>query len=292
MIDYKLLEAMATVIKEGGFDKAAQKLHITQSAVSQRVKLLEEQTGQILLARTTPPAATSAGHRLLKHYLKVKWLERDLFEQSSASMDKRMESLAIGLNSDSLTTWFFSGVEPFLKEMKVTLDLRVDDQEETHKMLREGTVMGCISSREISMQGCNTTYLGSMNYRLTASPDFMAEFFPEGFTSTAVKHAPAVIFNIKDQQHNQLLQRVFQEKINDIPAHYVPAVKEYAQFITNGFGYGMLPDQQCAKLIKTGKLVDIIPTHHMLVKLYWHRWNLKSDLLDRFTSFLAANRMS
>ncbi len=292
MIDYKLLEAMATVIKERGFDKASQKLYITQSAVSQRVKLLEEQTGQILLARTNPPTATPAGHRLLKHYLQVKWLERDLFEDSSTSIDKQAESLAIGLNSDSLTTWFYAAVEPFLKEMNVTLDLRVDDQEETHKMLKEGTVMGCISSRKISMQGCNTTYLGSMNYRLTASPGFMSEFFPEGFISKAVKQAPAVIFNKKDTQHYQLLKTVFRKKITDIPIHYIPAVKEYARFITEGLGYGMLPDQTSEELLKTGKLIDITPSHHMLVKLYWHCWNLKSDLLDRFTSALTINQIS
>ena len=68
MLDYKLLEALAQVVQSGGFDKAAQELHITQSAVSQRVKLLEGQTGQILLARTTPPRATEAGRNLLKHF--------------------------------------------------------------------------------------------------------------------------------------------------------------------------------------------------------------------------------
>ncbi len=60
MFDYKLIEAVAMVAREGGFDKAARAIHITQSAVSQRVKLLEELTGQVLIARTAPPRATPA----------------------------------------------------------------------------------------------------------------------------------------------------------------------------------------------------------------------------------------
>ena len=59
MFDYKLIEALAMVVREGGFENAARALHITQSAVSQRVKMLEELTGQVLIARTTPPQATS-----------------------------------------------------------------------------------------------------------------------------------------------------------------------------------------------------------------------------------------
>ena len=78
MFDYKLIEALAAVLQEGGFDRAAKALHLTQSAVSQRVKLLEEQTGQILLARTTPPQPTPAGQKLLKHSLQIKRLEDDL----------------------------------------------------------------------------------------------------------------------------------------------------------------------------------------------------------------------
>ena len=58
-IDYKLLKALSVVVQEGGFEKASRVLHISQPAVSQRVKLLEEQTGQVLLTRTSPPASHS-----------------------------------------------------------------------------------------------------------------------------------------------------------------------------------------------------------------------------------------
>jgi LysR family transcriptional regulator (chromosome initiation inhibitor) len=40
MQDYKLLKALDAVLRDQSFDKAAKRLHITQSAISQRIKLL------------------------------------------------------------------------------------------------------------------------------------------------------------------------------------------------------------------------------------------------------------
>ena len=54
MLDYKHIEALAKVIQEGGFERAAQALFLTQSAVSQRVRQLEESSGQILKTSLSP----------------------------------------------------------------------------------------------------------------------------------------------------------------------------------------------------------------------------------------------
>jgi len=148
MLDYKLIEALARVAQDGGFDKAASTLYITQSAVSQRVKLLEEQMGQILLARTTPPRLTAAGRNLLKHYLQVKRLEEDLFNELEKNVDRGYTSIAVGLNADSLATWFLEAIESFVLNEGILLDIRVDDQEQTHRLLKNGDVVGCISTRD------------------------------------------------------------------------------------------------------------------------------------------------
>lgn len=201
MFDYKLIEAMATVYNEGGFDKAAKSLHLTQSAVSQRVKLLEDQAGQVLLVRSTPPDVTPAGRRLLRHYLKVKKLEDDLLDDFADDDEKRFASLAVGVNADSLATWFPGAMGSFLENERVTLDIRTDDQEQTHRMLKDGEVVGCISSRKQPMQGCRASYLGKMDYRLFATPAFAAKWFPDGFNLVEAREAPALIFNRKDNLH-------------------------------------------------------------------------------------------
>ena len=143
MLDYKLIEALALVVREGGFDRAAKVLYITQSAVSQRVKLLEEHTGQVLIARTTPPQATSAGQKLIKHYLQVRRLEDDLIGEIDEAVNKRFTSIAVGINADSLAFWLLEAIHPFLLEERVLLRrlflemrenlMRVTQRERAHR---------------------------------------------------------------------------------------------------------------------------------------------------------------
>lgn len=283
MFDYKLIEAMAMVAREGGFDKAASKLHITQSAVSQRVKQLEEHSGQVLIARTTPPRATSAGRKLLKHYLQVKRLEEDLAGEMDEPAGKGFSSMAVGVNADSLATWLPDAIRPFLGEERVLLDIRVDDQELTHRLLKDGEVVGCISTRDHPMQGCRIDYLGCMNYRMLAAPEFAAGWFPDGLAMAAVRRAPAIVFNRKDELHHKLLREILDEAPSRFPTHYVPSSEKFFYFILSGVGYGVAPDQQSAPSVRAGRLVDLAPGRCASVKLYWHCWNLKSKLLEKMT---------
>lgn len=286
MLDNKLIEALAMVALEGGFDKAARALYITQSAVSQRVKLLEELTGQVLIARTTPPRATSAGRKYLKHYLQVKRLEDDLMGEIGEPANKGFTPISVGINADSLAFWLLEAIHPFLLEERVLLDIRVDDQEQTHRLLKDGEVLGCISTQEQPIQGCRIDYIGRMNYRMMATPEFAARWFPDGLAIEDVRRAPALIFDRKDELHHKLLHQALGEVPASIPTHYVPSVEKFAKFIALGLAYGMLPNQQSTPLVRTGQMVDLSPACHVPVKLYWHCWNLKSDLLEKLTEHL------
>jgi len=287
MLDYKLLEALGCVIQEQGFDKAAKKMCITQSAVSQRIKALEEQTGQILVTRTAPPRATAHGQRLLKHYLQVSALESDLARQRKGA-DQGFTTLALGINADSLATWFFPAVEAFLTRKKVMLDLRVDDQDQTHKMLRNGEVSACISSEKKPVQGCRATFLGTMNYRLAAAPDYARDHNLFDKTSGRLDPhrlaaAPAVIFNRKDDLHQLFFRACFDLPLPRIPVHYVPSSEGFARTIRSGLACGMIPDFQGLPLIQSGELMDLAPHCHIRVDLYWHCWHIGSDLLEEFS---------
>ena len=286
MLDYKLIEAMAMVVREGGFDKAAAALHITQSAVSQRVKLLEESTGQIVIARTTPPRATAAGRKLLTHYLQVKRLEDDLIGEMEQPTDERFTSMAVGLNADSLATWFPEAIRPFLLGESVLLDIRVDDQDQTHRMLKDGDVVGCISTQQQPLQGCRIEYIGHMTYHMFATPQFADQWFPKGLTRAAAGRAPAIVFNRKDELHQRLFHQALGIVPASIPTHYVPSSEKFSKFIAMGIGYGMLPHQQSASYVQAARLVDLAPGCHVEVKLYWHCWNLKSKSLEKLTQQL------
>jgi LysR family transcriptional regulator (chromosome initiation inhibitor) len=289
MFDYKLLEALACVVHEQGFDKASQKLHITQSAVSQRIKLLEDQVGQVLVTRMVPPQATRDGKRFLKHYMQVKNLEADLERTMETRGKKNFQVFPIGINADSLSTWFFPAITGFLKKHSVLLDLKVDDQDETHKLLRNGEVSGCISSEKSPVQGCRVTTIGTMNYRLAATKKFVKQYFLQGLDEQRIQSAPAVIFNRKDDLHDMAFKKLFKQNIKNIPVNYVPSSEKFVQMIMDGLAYGMIPDLQGLEHIRSGHLVDIVPSCHIKVKLYWHRWSLKSKLIDDFSRTIVKN---
>ena len=285
MLDYKLVEAFAAVIGEGGFEKGARVLHLTQGAVSQRIKLLEEQTGCVLLVRSSPPRPTAAGRDMLRHYRRVRRLEEDL----AAGTDRKraeFDTLAVGLNADSLATWFFPAVNDYLDTEAVLLDLSVDDQAETLKLLKAGEVIGCVSDRADPVQGCRVEYLGDMDYRLYATPSYKTKWFRDGVGIEEAEAAPILVFNRKDVMHETLLAEAL--GVHPVPRapFYLPSSEKFPEAIASGRVCGMLPDQQAEPGLKRGELVDLLPGHVFTVRLHWHCWNLESARLAGFTDAL------
>ena len=295
MLDYKLLEALAAVVEEGGFERAARRLNITQSAVSQRIRQLEEGLGQPVLARTQPPAPTGPGKRLLRHARRVGLLEADLAQglapgaaghagtAGAAEPDAPWQTLAVAVNADTLATWFTAAVLPLLSRERLALDLKVDDQERTHELLRAGEVVGCVSTRPSPMQGCRASFLGLMRYHCAATPAFAARWFPQGLSLAAARLAPAVVFNRQDTVHDRYLAERLGDSPQNAPRHHVPNSERFVDFVLGGAGYGLIPHLQAAAPLAEGRLVDLLPGAPMPVPLYWHCWNLASPLLAGLT---------
>ena len=278
MLDYRLLAAFAAVIDERGFERAAQVLHLTQSAVSQRVRQLEERLGQVLLVRSQPPQPTAAGRQLLKHYHQVRLLEQALPDSLLATDEGRPQTLVLGVNADSLSTWFWQAGELLLAKHPVLFDLRVDDQDVTQQMLKNGEVAGCISAVATPLQGCRCVYLGTMVYRLLARPEFIARWFPDGVNPARVAAAPAAIFGRHDALQFRLLRQALGAKLPILPAHYIPSPEAFADAVYRGHAYGAIPDQQSAAWLESGELVELLPQREH-VRLFWHCWNITSSLL-------------
>lgn len=276
MIDYKQLQALAAILEESSFDKAANRLHISQSAVSQRLRQLEEQIGQPLVIRSNPVQATAAGQHLLKHYRQVALLQTELQQELSQQMGAGFTPVSIGINADSLGTWFLEAVQPLVEQENLLLDLKVEDQDQTHHLLKSGQVIGCISSNPDPMQGCNCLPLGVMPYRCLASPAYLARYFPNGVSSEAFRAAPVAEYSNKDELQNRYLATYFQLGPNDYPRHRIPATESFLQMIVLGMACGMVPDQQSHPFLESGAVVDMSPGQYLAIPLYWHVWNLKS----------------
>jgi LysR family transcriptional regulator (chromosome initiation inhibitor) len=283
MLDYRLIAALAAVVLEGGFEKAARSLHLTQPAVSQRVKALEDALGTLLVVRSTPPRATAEGQRVVEHFLKVGQLEDDLGRSLALEQDEEWAVLRLGVNADSLATWFLAAVQPFLKEEQVLLDVSVEDQDLTHELLRDGRVAACLGTRSEPLQGCRCLALGHMDYLCLSTPEFATRWFPEGLTAEAAQRAPAAVFNRKDLMHGRFLARVLGQEVR-YPAHYLPSSEQFLELVAAGLAYGMVPELQARERLAEGALVNLAPGRAEAAALYWHTWGLRTRLLDRITS--------
>ncbi len=284
-IEIPQLEAVAQIIDAQSFEKAAERLCITQSAISQRLRQLETQLGQRLIIRSSPPTLTDAGVKILKYYRQVSHLQEDLLSNLAGNGDDGEASIAIGSNADSLATWLLDALMPLLNNGKTFVEIHVDDQDRTHDLLRDGTVVGCISASAAPIQGCNCIPLGVMTYRCLVSPDYKQRYFPKGVNKESLLAAPCVEFNHKDDLQREYLAHYFGAGYPQT-RHRVPSTESFLEFIARGFAWGMVPDVQSKQWLKEKKVIELIPGNTLDIPLYWHIWNLRTTLSRTLTEAL------
>jgi LysR family transcriptional regulator (chromosome initiation inhibitor) len=281
MLDYKGIEALYTVQELQSFEAAAKKLHITQSAVSQRIKGLESFYGEPVLIRTLPYRPTRLGKQLIGHFKRICLLEEDLEKQLGASTETR--HISIALNRDSLETWFLDLIDEKLIFSNMTLEIIADDQELTLNYLKNGLVSACLSTSEKEILGGSVHFLGNMEYVLTASPAFVKEYFSKGIKQ-GLKNAPAIKFDQNDKLHERYLEKFFGLNGEELNYHTVPSVRGFKKFAMLGYGYGLIPRIDIHEELKKGTLVQLYPDKVWKISLYWHYWAVQSKFYQKFNT--------
>lgn len=287
MLNHKQCDAFLAVAETGSFDLAAEKLYITPSAVTLRVQSLEKNLGHLLILRERPCRVTTAGQTLLHYLQHSRLLEQNFLQELTGHMaHSNFYQLNIASNDDSLNTWLLSSIQDVLIKEKITVHFKVDDQTHTHHLLETGLVNACISTEVTAMKGCLAKPLGNMTYRMVANAAFVKNWFPNGVNRENLKLAPAVIYNDKDQLHNDVMLKYFGLTQHSYPHHYIPSSTAFAEAISLGLGFGMLPEYQIGVGLKTGEMIDLLPDLHTKIHLYWHHWKQQSAPLDSLTQAL------
>jgi LysR family transcriptional regulator, chromosome initiation inhibitor len=286
MLDYSALRAVSAVVQTGSFEKAAGLLNVTPSAVSQRVKQLEERLGIVLIARGNPCTATEKGEWLCRHMENVGMLEAELFEHLPALVDpaepEPRVTLHIATNADSLGTWFLTAMSSFARRSRYLLNIAIDDEDHTAEWLRRGQVVAAVTSLVKPVQGCRRISLGMLRYHATASPDFIARHFPQGVTAEAIGNAPALTFNQKDRLQSRWIRQVFGKDLTP-PTHWLPSTHGFIEASLSGMGWGMNPALVIRAHLNSGRLVELIPETPLDVPLYWQMNRLVADQLVDLT---------
>lgn len=281
MLDYAALSALAAVIREGSFERAARALHVTPSAVSQRVRLLEERVGCALVVRDQPCRPTPTGRRLCQHVDRVRLLEQDLHGTLPALAPKGVArvTLPVAVNADSLATWFAPAIADFAAAAPVLVDLAVDDQDHTAEWLRSGAVLAAVTATARPAAGCNSRPLGAMRYVAAASPAFVARHFAAGVGAGSLASAPSLMFNTKDALQARWVRRLCHRHV-ELPRHSLPSPQAFVTAARAGMGWGLHPQALIAPWLADGSLVELVPGTPLDVPLHWQHARAASSLLD------------
>ena len=272
--DYKLLAALAEIIATQSFELAANKLFISQSAISQRIKALEEYIGQPVLIRSQPIELTAAGEQLVSHYKKVKQLESELAPVLSPDKPLKPLKISLAVNADSIATWFIQAMTPVLQSHHVELNLMIEHEERTLDKLRTGEAIGAVSVIEKPLKGYRSFYLGNMEYCLVANYAFKEKYFKSGVNKESLKMAPAISYDHKDDMHVRFIAQHFGLAASEYYCHSVRSSEAFVELAKQGVAYCLLPKLQIAAELASGELINISPSTELIETLYWHSWVL------------------
>src|SRR5690606_3202520 len=148
--------------------------------------------------------------------------------------------------------------------------ISTDDQEFTHEWLREGKVLGCVTSLGQALRGCKMEALGTMEYVPVASAAFAATQLPHGLTAHNFHQVPFVAFDRKDQLQHEFAKRAFGLSRVMLKRVFVPSSEGRVRAVEAGWGVSVLPELQVRDLLARGELVNLAPRHSVNVSLYWH----------------------
>lgn len=289
---------LTAVLREGTFEAAAASLHVTPSAVSQRIKALEHSVGRILVRRVKPVTATPDGEVLARLGEQWSLLVAEARGELTgivhdADLDPRKlprVTLQVACNADSLATWFLPVIAEFHGAHQVNLDLHRADESVTTALLRAGDVVGAVTSEPMVVRGCETVQLGSLRYFPVATTSFIERWLPNGVRARDMQYAPMVMFDHNDHLQLKALNHLVPEPISP-PVTYIPAAAEYRRAVQAGIGWGAVPEVEMDDS-HTG--VDLVPLSRrpIDVPLYWQYWRLRSPLVTALTEIVVEHARS
>ncbi|TQJ46876.1 LysR family transcriptional regulator ArgP [Streptomyces sp. SLBN-115] len=274
------VRTLLAVVDEGTFDAAAAALHVTPSAVSQRVKALEQRTGRVLLLRTKPARPTESGEIVVRFARQLARLERDTRSELGMSGEGEPARVTVAVNADSLATWFLPALTRVPREPQLCFELHREDETRTAELLREGLVMAAVTSSPEAVTGCTVRTLGTMRYLAAATQDFVSRHLGDGPLHETLGRAPVMTFDRSDDLQDAFVRGLRRGVGGASPVRQaVPTSEGFVTAVVAGLGWGMVPEVQAGPLLRSGHLVSLAPEHPLDVPLYWQQWKLDSPAL-------------
>ncbi|TVL91609.1 LysR family transcriptional regulator ArgP [Streptomyces sp. SAJ15] len=273
------VRTLLAAVDEGTFDAAAAALHVTPSAVSQRVKALEQRTGRVLLMRTKPVRPTESGEVVVRFARQLARLERDARAELGIADDRGPARLPIAVNADSLATWFLPALARVPQDPPICFELHREDETHTTALLREGKVMAAVTSSPDPVAGCTVRRLGLARYLPVADPGFAGRHLT-GPLERDLREAPVIVFDRRDDLQDAFVRSLTGDGTGASRVrHHIPTSEGYCDAVVAGLGWGLVPEPQAVPLLRSGALTLLAPDRPFDVPLFWQQWKLDSPAL-------------
>ncbi|AXT72963.1 LysR family transcriptional regulator ArgP [Vibrio sp. dhg] len=280
--------AFIAVIEETSFERAAKRLSVTPSAISQRIKQLEDRVGQLLVVRQSPCKPTPAGEKLLTRVKPMSLLEAEVMDdflpEESSAVHSNMLSIAV--NEDSFSTWLLNALAPLSHKYNYQFDIRIDNEDFTLEHLRSGHVIGALTSDPRPLQGCVVHELGQMRYCAVATPAMYERYFSNGLTIEAFQHAPMIDYDRKDFLQKRFIKMVTGHEVQPNYVHYLPSASGIVEAARLGMGWCVTLEGFLGNTLETKQLVNIAPDASLYSPLYWQHAGIRSRVISQITQAL------
>lgn len=284
LLDPHHLSALSSILRNGSFDAAAAELSVTPSAISQRIKALEDRVGASLINRGTPCTGTPAGLRIARYAEDIGLLEAQLARELTLEKGTEPARVRIAIPADSLATWF---IDAMAQATEILFDLVIDDQDHSADWLRRGEVSAAITVGGQQVTACDSIALGTLRYLPTASPGFVDRWFGHGVTAETLARAPCLVFNRKDGLQRAWMEARTGQRISP-PSHFLPSSHGFVDAAIAGLGWGMNPEILVRSAIADGRLKSIAPDAPLDVALTWQVGRVLAPALAPLTCAVRA----
>ena len=251
-MNLRFVEAFVWVARLKSITRGAEKLCLTQSAVSNRIAALEEELGVLLLDRRTPGFRLSdAGSRFLDYADRLLALQREL-KNELGTPEEHPFSLRVGAIESVLHT----SLIPMMDGLKkITPQIEFELTIEMTPMLNEQIKRGALD-----LIFSATPAVGDGIVNETLSPLEMVFVGPERMASTTELGLEELLghdimtFQRGSQPHVALIDALHTAGVDDKHVHTLTSISALARLVESGFGIATLPRAVAEQLMQKDKI--------------------------------------
>jgi DNA-binding transcriptional LysR family regulator len=254
-MDLRQLEMFQAIVEAGSFTKAGQRLHVSQSAISRQITLLEEELGvQVLMRSNKRVFLTEAGKTLLKHCHRIfRDFEEAVLEVAQDEQSSR-GSLRVG-GGMSVCTYLLPHI---LKEYKtryphVQLTVTTGTTEPTIQKIRNNEIDVGVLSMPVESHDLQVESVFREEMMVVTSPTHpltrKKAITPEDLATT-----PLILFE-RGSNTRKVIDRFFEEQgLSPAIVMEMENVEIIKPLVEIGLGITIIPYQSIVREVEAGRL--------------------------------------